>query len=86
VKPLIKLLLLPLNLVTFGLMGWLASAIILYLLVLVVNGVIITPLSVPAFSLGFISFPPFYFGRTLSLIIASFVLNLIRMVLKWVTK
>ena len=37
VRPIVNLLILPLNLVTFGLFRWLSSAVALYLVTLVVN-------------------------------------------------
>lgn len=80
-KPIINLLLLPINLITFNLFKWVSSAIALYLVTLVIPGFKITGfvfaglssqwLDLPAISLsGFIAYVAFSFIFS---ILASFI-------------
>ena len=52
VKPVLKILFLPVNLITFGLFSWVIQIIVLYLVVLVVPGFVIGEIQIPAFELG----------------------------------
>jgi putative membrane protein len=86
IKPVINVLLLPINLVTFGLFKWVTYAVTLYLVTLVV----------PGFKLGqfiFAGFNSYWFnvpGITLSGILAfiafSFVISFVSSVLHWIFK
>lgn len=77
VKPVIKLLLLPLNLITLGLFSWLANVLVLLIAVNLIPG-----LSVNAFTLSSINYAGFItpllsVNRFFALIIISLFLSLI---------
>jgi len=84
VKPILKILLIPINILTLGMAGWLVNVILLYLLVLLLPEVSIEPfvfgpvrfndLNIPAISLN-------YWG---SLVVTSFLVSLTGAVLDWI--
>jgi putative membrane protein len=85
-KPVINILLLPLNLVTFGLFRWVASAIILYLVTLVVPGFKITGFHFLGFSSPWIDIPAISFSGVLAYIGFAFLLSLITSFIYWIVK
>jgi putative membrane protein len=86
VKPLINLLLLPLNLITMGSFRWISTTIILLILTIIIPQIYIHPINIPHISLFGITLPALYFGRTFSLIIISLILTLVRNFLIWLLK
>src|SRR3972149_12219948 len=74
VRPIINVLLLPVNLITFGLFRWVTYAITLYLVTLVVPGFSITIFSFGGFSSYWFSIPTFSLGGLLALL--SFSLSI----------
>ena len=77
VKPLIKLFLLPINLITIGLFRWLASVIVLFLLVRIVDTISIIAFTSSPISKGGFSIPSIHLTSTLSLVLVSFLLSLV---------
>lgn len=83
VKPLLKLLFLPINFLTLGFLSWIINVIILYLLTLFVTQIEVSPFEFPGFSYnGFVA-PKFYLGTFESFIATSFVLSLVGNFLNW---
>lgn len=76
VKPIIKLFLLPLNLVTLGLFGWLANVLILLIAVRLVDSLTVAGFVSTAFSYSGFSVPGLTFSPFIALIIVSFLLSL----------
>lgn len=62
VKPILKLLTFPLNVLTFGLFSSLLNVLMIYLVTLMVPNFSILPFSLGSFNLGGISFPSLYFS------------------------
>lgn len=85
-KPIINLLLLPINLITFGLFRWVASSFVLY----------ITSLIVPAFKIMYFHFagisskwfdiPTLNFKGVMAYICFSFLLSLFTSFIYWLIK
>jgi len=76
VRPLLKILFIPINIMTFGLLAWAVNVIVVYLLTFLVPAVVITPWQFPGFSsYGFI-IPPFPVSYILSLTIITVVLTI----------
>src|SRR3990167_4578473 len=75
-KPLINLLLLPINLITFGLFRWASSVVALYLVTLVVPGFAINSFAFPGFATKLIIFPPVNLHGVLALVAFSFIISL----------
>jgi len=74
--PLIKLLLLPLNLLTLGLLRWLTGVIILYLFDLFSTSVTISGYTFPGLTSSFLSLPSVQLSLFWTLVLSSFVLSL----------
>jgi len=85
-KPVINILLLPLNLITFGLFRWVSSAIALYLVTLLVKGFRITKFYFPGFSSQWFDLPEINFSGILAFIAFSFLLSLITSFIYWLKK
>ena len=75
VKPIINLLLLPINLITLGTFRWVTNVFSLYLLSLLSPDLSITGFSLNQF--------PFYLSPFWTLVIASCLLSLISATLRW---
>ncbi len=86
VKPLINLLILPINLVTFGLFKWVASVVALYVVTLVVPGFEITGMSFAGYSGQWIDIPSFNFTGVLAFVAFSFAISLFSSVMHWLVK
>lgn len=85
-KPVINILLLPLNLVTFGLFRWVSSAVVLYLVTLIIKDFKIIHFSFAGFSSKWIDIPEIYLKGFLAYIAFSFILSLITSFLYWLMK
>lgn len=83
VKPLINLLLLPLNLITFGLFRWVSSAIALYLVTLIVPGFKIIAFSFSGLASKWIDIPAVNLSGLMAIIAFSLVISVISSILHW---
>jgi len=77
VAPVIRLLLLPINLLTLGLFGWIANVITLYLFDIFSNSITISPYQFPGYSSSLIALPPAYLSLFWVLVLTSLTLTLI---------
>lgn len=68
VEPILRLLFLPINIITLGLFGWIINALILWLAIMIV----------PGFNIGAITLFGITFGALMSLVIVSFFLSVIQ--------
>lgn len=82
-KPVINILLLPLNLVTFGLFRWVSSAVALYLVTLVVQGFRIEYFAYEGLSNKWIDIPQMNFTGVLAFVAFSFMLSFVTSVFHW---
>lgn len=77
-KPIINVLLLPLNLVTFGVFRWVSSAVALYLVSLVIKGFSIQVFIFEGITTKWIDLPPLQFSMPLMVYISfAFLISLI---------
>jgi len=76
VKPVIKLFLLPINLITLGLFGWLANVLVLLIATRLVASLTVVGFVSQPFSYSGFSVPGLTFTPVIALIIASFLLSL----------
>lgn len=86
VRPVINILLLPLNLVTFGLFRWVAAAIALYFVTVVIPGFKITSFSFAGLSTAWFDIPALNLGGFLAFIAFSFLLSVITSFVYWLVK
>lgn len=80
-KPLIALILLPVNILTLGLLGWFVNVIVLYLWSALVPQVTLRPWTFPGVTWGGFVVPPANVSYTWTLIIVSLVVTAIVSVL-----
>lgn len=85
-RPVINVLLLPINLVTFGLFRWVASSIVLYLTSLLVPSFKIMYFHFAGLSSKWIDIPKLDFSGILAYIGFSFLLSLISSFIYWLIK
>ena len=74
--PIIKLLLLPINLLTLGLFRWLTNVLVLYLFDLVYDGISITSFTYPGFTSSIISLPSGHLALFWVLVLSSLIMSL----------
>ena len=85
-KPVINLLLLPLNMVTYGMFRWVYSAIALFLVELIIPGFKVLNFSYNGFSNAWFDIPALNFDNWIAYIAFAFILSLITSVVYWVIK
>ncbi|OGD63900.1 hypothetical protein A2160_01600 [Candidatus Beckwithbacteria bacterium RBG_13_42_9] len=86
VKPVLKLILLPFNLISFGLFRWVINVLSLLILAFLVDQVRFAAWHFPGFSYAGITLPAINFSALGSLIVSSFLLTFIRRAIGWVLK
>lgn len=84
VRPIINILLLPINLVTFGLFKWVAYTVTLYLVTLIVPGFKILNFSFAGFNSYWFSLPPILLSGILGLVLFSFLISFVSSVVYWI--
>ena len=82
VKPLINILLLPLNLITFGLFRWVSSVVALYLVTLIIPGFKISGFTFSGLASKWIDIPAVDLAGFLAIIAFSLVISVIS-ILHW---
>ena len=80
-KPALNLLLLPFNLITFGLFSWIIHIIVLYLVELFVPGFQLIAVSIPPFEFFGIAFTGMTFGGFWGYVFFAFVLSTVQSIL-----
>lgn len=83
IRPLVNLLLLPINLVTLGLFRWIANLAVLYVVTLAVPNLKIHPFDFRGLSLTYIIIPPVHFSAFAAFVVATFALTFIFHFLYW---
>lgn len=81
VKPILSILFIPINIMTFGLLSWLINVIVIYILTLVEPMIQIREWEFPGFSYGGFVIPSTHISYIVSLIITTFVLTFLSNVL-----
>lgn len=74
--PLIKLLLLPINLLTLGLFRWVTNVLVLYLFDLIYDGINISAFRYPGLTSPYLVIPATNLNLFWTLVLASLLLNL----------
>lgn len=81
--PLLKLLLLPLNLLTLGLFAWLTNVLALYALTTVVSGIQLIPYYFPGLEYNGFTLPAMELTTFWVAVVASLLIGLITHFLQW---
>lgn len=77
VKPILKILFIPINLLTFGLLSWVVNVIVIYILTIVVPEVTIVPWTFPGVTWSGFVIPSVHLTYVLALIVTSLVITFI---------
>ncbi len=85
-KPVINVLLLPINLITYGLFRWVSSAVVLYIVTLIVKDFKITAFIFEGFSNKWFDIPALHFEGFLAFVGFSFILSIISSFIYWLIK
>lgn len=85
-KPVINLLLLPLNLITYGLFRWVSSAVVLFLVTLVVKDFRVLYFSYPGLMNKWLEIPPINVNGYLAYIGFAFILSIFSSFIYWLIK
>lgn len=75
-SPIIKLLLLPINLLTLGLFRWLSNVLVLYLFDLLYDGINIVAFTYPGYTSSIISIPAGHLNLFWVLVLSSLLMSL----------
>ncbi len=86
IRPLIKLLLLPINLITLGAFRWVANVFSLYLVTLLIPYLGIFGFTFPGYTYEGFVIPEMYLAKIWVLIISSFLISLLTTFLFWLFK
>lgn len=86
VRPIINLFLLPINLISFGLFRWVASAVTLYLVTLLVSDFKITGFAFNGFESYWFFIPAVNLSGVLAYIAYSFVISFIASFIFWLVR
>lgn len=85
-KPVINILLLPVNLITFGLFRWVAAVVVLYIVTLVVPGFKVVGFKFSGYTSMWFDVPAVVFSGYLAYIAFSFLHSLISSFIYWLIK
>lgn len=85
-KPIANLLLLPINILTLGLLRWVINVVGLYLATAITPGFHLEPFTFPGLTWQGMVIPEISFSLLISYIIISFLINLVVTVAKWLFK
>lgn len=86
IKPVINILLLPLNLITFGLFRWVGYAVALYIVTLIVPGFKIVNFAFNGLTSYWFSLPAISFNGIVAIIAFSFIISITSSILDWLLK
>jgi putative membrane protein len=86
IRPILKILFIPINFITFGIAGWFINAVILFLLTIIMPEVIVREYSFPGFQyLGFV-IPSIKFNYLVSFLLVSISITLIANLLRSISE
>lgn len=83
IKPIVNLLLLPINLVTLGLFRWIANLVTLYIVTWLVPNLIIQPFTSTGFESQYLMIPPIHFTAFGAFIVSTLIFTFVFHTLYW---
>lgn len=84
-KPVLKILMLPINFLSLGLLGWLVNVALLYLLTKLVPYVNVYPWSFSGFSYNGFLIPAYDFNELMVFILVSLLLSFVVNLTNWIS-
>jgi putative membrane protein len=86
IKPIINLLLLPINVLTLGMFRWVVNVLVLFLLILVVSNIQISSFIFPGIEFHGFIIPDIHVSNFWTLLISSVTISLVYTFLIWLCK
>ena len=86
IKPLLKLLFLPINFLTLGFFSWIVNVVVLFLLTIFVPQIKILPFQFLGFSYQGFTIPQIHFGLFESFIVISFIISIVSNFFTWLCR
>ena len=86
VKPVLNILLLPLNLVTFGFFKWVSSVVAIYIVTLLVTGFKISGFGFGGYTSRWFDIPSFNLSGILAFVAVSFAISVFASFIHWLLK
>ena len=77
VKPILRILFIPINLLTFGLASWFINVILLYLLTIFVPAVVVVPWTFPGVSFAGFIIPAIHLNYPVALIVSAILVTFV---------
>ena len=84
IRPFLSIILLPINLITFGLFSWMLSMIVLYIATLMTPGFSIGAIAIPSITISIFVFPAYQLTVFWSFFVVSFFVSLGNSLLAWI--
>lgn len=81
--PLLKILFLPLNLLTVGLFAWLVNVLAIYALTTIVSNFVLLPYHFPGLTVAGVVIPPYELTTFWVAVVASLMIGIITHFLQW---
>lgn len=86
IKPILRLLFLPVNLASLGLLSWVVNVAVLYLLTMIIPKIKITAWDFPGYSYQGFAIPPYSLSPTATFVFVSLTLSIIINFLLWLSR
>jgi len=86
VRPIVKILMLPINILSLGLLSWLTNVVLLYILTLLVPQITIKSWNFSGLNIEGFTIPGMQFSVILTYIAVSFAISFIASFLHWLTR
>lgn len=86
VQPILKILFIPITILTFGLLSWVINAIVLYLLTVFIPSVMVVPWLFPGWNWQGFTIPSYLISYPVSLVVASVLITIITNILHSVSE
>lgn len=83
IHPILKILLLPINLLTANIMAWLLHLLTLYVLVALIPQITITAFTLPSYQIGSLTTPSYHLTAFMTALSSAFILNFVTRILNW---
>lgn len=83
--PILKILFLPLNLLTLGFFAWVTNVLALYALTTIVSDFQLAPYTFPGYSYNGFNLPPYDLSPFLVAVVVSFLIGVITHFLQWLS-
>lgn len=83
--PLLRILLLPLNLLTLGFFAWITNVLALYALTTIVSDFQLVPYTFPGFNYNGVIIPSYELSSFLVAVAVSFLIGIVTHFLQWLT-